>query len=183
MVYRNKGGFTTVMLIFFVFFVLFVVIIAGTSFYAFETFHNVGANLTGINIGNVSFEQTYQDTLGRGLQAVISTLSTASFALILGMIIIMILIGAKFPNQNKTWIILDIFIVIVAFITAVYISIIFNSFINSSEVFLDIYSIDLQRSSTFLLNLPLIVAIVGGIIMILTYVPFKRKDPRVLEFN
>lgn len=185
MVFRNKRGIITVMLIFFVFFALFVVIIAGTAFYGLETFHDVGGNITGITVGNVSFAETYQDTLGGGLQTLIGTLSTSALALLLGMIIVMLIVGFRVPKHNRVWIILDIFIIIVAFIVAVYISIVFSSFINSSETFLNIYSGELQKSSTFLLNLPFIIAITGGLIIIVHYVTFKSggKTPNVLEFN
>jgi len=183
MVYRNRRGVVTLMLIFFIFFALFTVVIAGTALYGFETFDSTLSNLSGINIGNVSFEESYNDTIGRGLKTVISTFSTVSFALVLGMIIVMLVIGFKSSKDNKLWIVLDVFIIVVAFATSVYISIAFSSFINSSSTFLDIYSVDLQRTSTFLLNLPFVIAIIGAMIILVTYIPFKRKDPRVLEFN
>ncbi|HEC66148.1 MAG TPA: hypothetical protein ENI23_12715 [bacterium] len=184
MAFRNKRGLISLMLIFFIFFALFVMIIAGTAFYGIETFDNAARNITGMNVGNVSFSDTYEDTLGRGLRTVLSTLSTISMALILGMIIVMLIIGFKMPKQNKLWIILDLFIIVVAFIAAVYISVIFNDFINSSETFLNIYSVDLQKPSTFLLNLPFVIAIVGGLIILATYVSSRGgKEPNVLEFN
>lgn len=182
MAYKNKRGVVTVMLFFFVFFALFVVVIAGTAFYGLETFNDV-ANLTDFTVGNISFSETYQDGLGQGLSTIISTLSTISFALLIGMIIVMMIVGFRQQNQNRTWIVVDIGIIIVAFIAAVYISIMFNSFINSNDVFLDVYSISLQRSSAFLLNLPFIVAITGGLVILITYIPFKKKTPNVLEFN
>lgn len=177
-----KKGFTSIMLIFFVFFAFFVVVFAGVTFYGMETFRDA-SNITDFQVGNVSFSETYENTLGQGLETVISTLSTVSFALLLGMIIVMLIIGFKTRDKNRLWVILDIFIIIVAFVTAVYISITFNSFINSNEIFLDIYSIDIQKSSAFLLNLPLVIAVVGGLIILATYIPFKRKEPNVLEFN
>lgn len=185
MVLRNRRGMVTFMLIFFVFFSVFVVIIAGTAFYGLETFDSVAGNITGITAGNISFETTYQESLGAGLRTVLSTLSTISIALIIGMIIVMMIVGFKLSNQNKLWIILDILIIVVAFIAAVYISQIFSSFINSDPIFLDIYSTDLQKSSTFILNLPFVIAIAGGLIMIITYIPLKRRSrsANVLEFN
>ncbi len=184
MVYKNKRGITSIMLIFFVFFCLFTVVIAGTVFFGLETFDNVASSIRDINIGDQSFEETYDNTLGAGLKTVINTISISAITLLLGMIIVMIIVGVKVPNQNRLWIALDIFIIVVAFILSVYISIEFNSFINSNSTFLDIYSVDLQRASTFLLNLPFIIAIVGGLIMLVTYIPFKRRVPQVLEpFN
>lgn len=174
----------TLMLIFFIFFAFFIVVFAGTAFYGLNVFHNAASNLTDITIGNISFEDTYDDTLGAGLETVISTLSKMSFALVLGMIVVMLIIGFKMPHTNKLWIILDIFIIVVAFIVAVYLTIIFNSFINSDDIFLDIYSTQIQSASTYLLNLPLVITVVGALIMIVTYISRKKRTPpNVLEFQ
>lgn len=184
MVYKNKKGFVNLMLLFFVFFVFIVLVIAGTAFYGLDTFEEVASGVTGLTIGNVSYEETYQQTLGQGLQTVISIVSATSFAMILGMIIVMLIIGFKTEDKNKYWAILDLFIIVVAFIAAVYISGTFDSYINSNQIFLDIYSIELQRPAAFLLNLPLIVTIVGAIVVLVTYIPLKRRgEPNVLQFN
>lgn len=178
----NKKGFITLMLIFFIFIAFFLLIILGTFFYGFELFNDVFGEIN-ITIGDQNFSQEYKKTLGRGFEASLNMIVTSSITLLLGMVIMMLLVAYRFKSDKYILIPLDIFIIIFSFIVAVYIQIAFNSFINVNETFLDIYSIDLQLASRFLLNLPIIVTITGALIMLVNYLPLKKREPNVLQFT
>lgn len=177
-----KRGFITLMLVFFIFIAFFLVIILGVFFYGFELFNDAFGEIN-ITLGDQNFSEEYNRTLGRGFEASLNMIVTSSIALLFGMVIIMFLVSYKFRSNNYILIPLDIFIITVSFIVAVYIQGSFDSFINVNETFLDIYSIDLQLASRFLLNLPIIVTISGALIMLVNYLPLKKKEPNVLQFN
>ncbi len=181
MVY-NKKGFITLMLVFFVFIAFFLLIILGVFFFGFELFNNAFGDLN-ITLGNQSFSEEYNKTLGRGFEASLNMIVTSSIFLLLGMVVVMLLVSYRFRSNNYILIPLDIFIIIFAFILAVYLQGAFDSFINVNETFLDIYSIDLQLASRFLLNLPAVVTITGALIMLVTYLPLKKREPNVLQFT
>ena len=85
-------------------------------------------------------------------------------------------------KENRLLIVLDIFIIIAAFIVAVVLAQSFETFINSDPVFLDIYSTDFSRPSKFILNLPIYVAIIGLLIMDVRSIPLKRRgEPFIHE--
>lgn len=178
----NKRGFATLMLVFFIFVAFFLLIIMGSFFYGFELFHEVAGGIN-VTIGNVSFSEEYGSSLGNGFEGALNMIVTSSITVLFGMIAVMLLVAYKFRSDRYILIPLDVFIIIAAFITAVYVSGYFESFINANEIFLDIYSIDLSKASTFVLNLPIIVAVTGALIMLATYLPLRKKEPNVLQFN
>ncbi len=179
---RSKRGFTTLLLFFFIAISFIIVVIFGTFFYGLEVYDNVSRNIT-LELGDINFTSTYADTLGSGISATLNALTISAMAIIAGMIIVMLLISFRFKQNNTLLIVLDIFIIIVAFVAAIYISQSFDTFINSSSEFLDIYSVDFDRPSRFILNLPTIVAILGALMMMINYIPiFKRGEPNVLQF-
>ncbi len=177
----SKKGFATLMLVFFVFISFFLLIVLGTFFFGFELFDDTLSKIN-VTIGHQNFTQEYNKTLGRGFNAALNTIVASSIALLLGMVIVMLLVAYKFRSDNYILIPLDIFIIILALIVAVYLSSAFDSFININSTFLDIYSIDLQIASRFLLNLPMVVTITGALIMLANYLPLKKREPNVLQF-
>lgn len=129
-----------------------------------------------MQIGDVDFNQNYEDTVGKGIRVALNSLVTGALGVVLGMIIVMLIIGFKIKS-SRLWIVLDIVVIIGSFIAAVYISQTFDTFINTSADLLDIFSNDFELASSFILNLPAIVTIVGALVMLATYVTFKKKEP------
>lgn len=176
---KNKRGQLTIMIVFFIFFAFGLILFSGIKLFIVKEFQNL---LSGIEfqIGNVSFNQTYNQTLAPALDTFVRSSDQAGVFLIFGMIVIMLLIGFLSQKNNRMWIAADIFIVVISFILAVYLSRTFDAFINSSSAFLNIYSVDLERSSTLILNLPYLIPIAGILIMIATYgIRTKRREPNV----
>ncbi len=178
----SKRGFSTIMLVFFIFTAFFLIIILGSFFFGFQLFNDTASGIN-VTLGTQNFAEEYQKTVGRGFNAILSAIITSSVALLLGMVLMMLLVSYKFRSDNFILIPLDLFIVVAAFITAVYISTAFDSFINANSIFIDVFTINLQVASKFVLNLPIIVTITGALIMLVHYLPLKRREPNVLQFN
>ncbi len=170
----NKTGKLNALMIFVLIFLgVLAIIIMGIFVYGGnlveQTFHSID-----VVIGDQNFTEVYDDTLGKGINAFLNGADEYGLGLLLGMIILMVILSFTFSENQKTWIVLEFVILIVAFIFAVMIQNTYNIIINSSTTFLDIYSVDLIKSSKFILNLPIIVPIVWAFIVILTYGISKR---------
>lgn len=178
--YENKKGMTTFQVLGFVIFTFFIVVFLGLYTYGLTIFNTQMLTL-GEDIGfvgNVSFAQNYNDTIREAIEVQINTADNMGIAIILGMIIIMIIVGFKASHSKRLWILMDFFIISVAFLLSVYFASTFELFINTDSNLFAIYSTTLSSSSTFILNLPIYVPIVGALIMILTYaVPRKQLNP------
>lgn len=179
MVYK-KGISPVGMVIFFVFATFFVLFVFGVIYYATEKIDESFDGITGLTVGDVDFHTTYQETIQPGFSAILRTLSTVALGTILGMIVVMLIMGYKL-QENRLWILFDIFIILVAFIVAVYISQSFDTVISSNGEFFEIYSGQFSLPSRFLLNLPIYIPIIGIFIMLATYATKKRREPNVFE--
>ena len=178
--YQNKKGMTTFQVMGFVFFAFFIVIFLGIYTYGLSIFNTQMIEL-GEDIGfvgDVNFSQNYNDTVREAIEVQIDTADNMGVAVLLGMIIIMMVLGFKASHSKRLWIPMDLFIILVAFILSVYLASTFELFINTDPNLFTVYSTTLDDSSTFILNLPIYVPIVGALIMILTYaVPRKQINP------
>lgn len=179
----RKGFAPTIMLIFFIFFTFMALVLLGALYYGFSQADTL---LNGIDftVGNVSFHTSYVATLEKGLSQTLNMFVLISIGLCVGQLLTMIGMGYMLSGKNKLIAIADIGIIIVAFIVAVIVSGIFNNYIHSSADLLSIYSNQLSLASRFVLNLPLIVTIVGGLIMLATYATVPRKtEPNILTYD
>lgn len=129
-----------------------------------------------VTIGEVNFTQAYNDTLGIGIGVILNSADNYGLGLLLGMIILIVISAFIFKEKQKVWIVAEFVILIIAFILAVSIQRAYDAVINSSTVFLDIYSVDLINSSKFILSLPIIVPIVWAFIVILSYGLFRKRE-------
>lgn len=178
---KNKRGQLTFMLLFFVVATLLIMLVLGLSSWTFGIVDNELRSID-FELGNISWNETYNETLGRGLSAASTTSpQLASMGLLFGMIIAMMFVGYYSGTRNKLWIILDIAIIIVAMVLASFSVSSFLEFMNITPELLDVYSITLSAGSKFILNLPVIVPIVGVLIMIMTNIvnKIRRKEEPV----
>ncbi len=178
---HNKKGYITLGMIMIVIFSLVLMMVIGVSVLVFDI---VDEGFSDINfeLGNVSFNETYDSSLGIGLNAMKTTFpKIVSLGTLLGMIIVLILIGYFSPKIGKLWIVLDFFVIIVVEMIAVVVSSSFENFINSSPELLAIFSTRLSAGSTFILTLPITVPMIGGLIMLATYILNKNFDKPEFE--
>lgn len=179
----SKKGFSTTWTLFaFIFFALFAVFILGILYYMGSTANSVLESVD-LTVGNQSFHDAYEETLGAGFDAGLSNLSNIALGLLLGMIVLMLVVGYMSGGNTKIMIIADIAIIVVVFMTSVYLTQSFDSFINSNEEFFIIYSEEFENASRIVLNLPIYVAVVGALIIIVTYAAKRKKEPEVVSFS
>lgn len=176
---NNKKGMTTMMLIAYIFIGFFVIIFLAVMIYLASNVDNAFRSLT-ISVGNVSFNNTYNQTMAPALNKLINQSDNLGISLLLGMIIVMLICGYKFRNKRRLFIILDILIIIVCFIISVFIQNSYNTIIRANDDLYSIFTNELANSSTFLLRLPLIISIVGVLIMVVTYATINKKRSPVI---
>ncbi len=170
----NKAGKLNSVMIFVLLFLGFIgIIIMGIFVYGGNLVEKTFKSID-IIIGDQNFTEVYDETLGKGINSFLNSADNYGLGLLLGMVLLMAIISYAFSEKQKAWIVLELLILIVAFIFAVMLQGAYNTVINSSTTLLDIYSIDLIKSSKFILNLPIIIPVVWAFIVILTYGVFKR---------
>ena len=99
-----------------------------------------------------------------------------SISTILGMILILLIIGMKTERKNNLWIILDLFIIIVAEIVAVAIKVNFEeNILNLTPELYTIFTTTLAEGSKWILNMPTTIPIIGALIMLATYLLRKEE--------
>ncbi len=173
---KNKKGYITLGLFLIIVMGLVLMMVLGVSVLVF-TQVDEGFSAINFQLGNISFNETYESSLGIGLNTMRTTFPRiVSMGVLLGMILVLIMIGYFSPKIGRLWILFDFFVIIVAEILAVVISSSFNNFINSSPEFIAIYSTTLSGGSTFILTLPTTVAIMGGLVMLSTYILIRNFD-------
>ena len=182
MVKNKKGKLNTVMLIVFIFLGVMGTIILGIFVF--------GANLIDqsflsidVVLGEVNFTESYEDTLGIGINAFIDSADNYGIGLLLGMVILMIVSSFIFKEKQKAWMIMEVLILIIAFIFVSTLQGSYTLIINSSAELLDIYSIDLVNSSKFILNLHIIVPIVWAFIVVISYGLFKKGEDSLADLG
>jgi len=175
MVKGKAGKLSALMLIVLVFLGFIAVLIMGIFVYGANVIDQTFSSID-ITIGDQNFTEAYDDTLGRGINAFLNSADNYGLGLLLGMIVLMAITSFAFSEKQKAWIVAEFVILIIAFIFAVMIQGAYDTVINSSTTLLDIYSVDLVNSSTFILSLPVIVPIVWAFIVILSYGLFRKKE-------
>ena len=171
----NKKGFTTLSLIVMVIFglVLMITLIVGS--WGFGLVDDNLSELT-FDIGNTSFNETYQNTLQPGLQFMETTVpQIISTGVLMGMILTLMIVGHLTKRMGRLWILFDIIIIIVAEAIAASISSGFTTFINSDPQILAVASTNLPAGSKFIMNLPIIVPFVGMLVMLATHLIIREK--------
>ena len=177
---KGKSGKLLAFMLFVLIFLGFIAIFMMGIFVYGATLIDQTMRSLDVQIGNVSFQDAYNDTLAIGINAVLDGADNYGLGLLLGMIAVIAISSFMFKEKQKVWIVAEFAILIIAFILAVTIQRAYDTVINSSTVLLDIYSIDLVNSSKFILNLPIIIPIVWAFIVILAYGIFKKRE---LEFG
>lgn len=176
----HKRGFTSFMLIGYSVIAFISVMFLGMFIYGLGLVDGALSSLD-FELGpNITFNGVYNDTLKQGIDAITDQADNMGVMLILGMVLVMILIGYFVGEEYKRlWIALDIVIIVVAFIAAIYIRVYFNDYVNANIIPLEIYADQLPQSSTLINKIPFMIPVIGGILILVTYV--FRKEPEAFE--
>lgn len=171
---ENKKGITSFALIGFIFMCLMVLIgIASLSFGMGEL--DTAMSSIGGKVGVMDFNETYNEFMKPGVIAAKTTVPrNIGIGTLLGMVIMLMIFGWAAPAISQIWILLDILVIIVSEILAVYIKDSFVLFMNSTPQITSILQNELASSSAFVLSLPLIVPTVGVLLMVITHMRVKK---------
>jgi len=164
-----------IMLLVAIFVMFFSILTLGIFAYIAGTTNDLFQQID-FTIENRTFQGTYNETLGVGINAIQDNADIWGMCLLFGMVLLMIVCSFTFSSNKKLLLIIDFVILIIIFIIGGIFQYTYNEFIHSSTEFLDVYSNDLEKSSTFILTLPFIIPVVWLIMMIITYGRFKKKD-------
>lgn len=173
---KDKKGLATADMFSFIFGVFFAIVLLGIYLYIFVQINAV-LDIT-VDIGQVDLGTINAKSFGAVADAFIDSADFIGLAIIFSMVFGML--GSAFIFRGKyprAMIIVDIFLLVMAFIVAVYVAQTYNLLINSSSEF-DFYINNMADSSRFILNLPQIIGIIGALVMILSYskIPRRRRN-------
>lgn len=184
---NKKGvqGPVTIQMFLFVIVAFFVILFLGLYVFVFDL---LTTNLAiDIDVGQVNLGNVTNQTLGQLNVALGNNADILGMVVLLMMVVMMLLNGFLLGRGNsRLWIVGDIFILVFVFIFAVYISQIYDTFINSTTLLDDVFINTLSKSSKFILNLPIYVATIGALIMIVSYAAInevQRGQANVLGFE
>ena len=173
----NKQGLAVMYLFLFVFIVFFFAIFLGLSLFGFNQIND--ALDRDVDVGQVNLQTINSQTFGQMNTGFVNNADLIGIVVLLMMSVAMILsgyfLGSKYP---KLFIATDILILVFVFILAVYISQVYETFINSTDLF-ELYIDDIPKTSKFILNLPSIVGTLGALIMIFSYAGIRKKGDEI----
>lgn len=170
----NKRGLATFPLMGYIFTFLFIALTIGILLLIFVTFDS--ALDVDIAVGQVNLQTVNNQTLGQVTGGFVDQADNIGIAIIFGTVLTMLFSAFFFSkNESKIWIVIDIFILVFAFILAVYVSQTYDTLINASA-YLDVFINDIPNTSKFILNLPLYVGGAGALMMILSYAGLRRQQ-------
>ena len=168
----NKKG-QVYQIFLFIFGALLIAIFLGLAVFGFNEVTQVLR--IDVDIGQVNLKNVTDTTLGQLNTGILNNADTIGIILLLGLSVFMIVnayfVGRDFP---KLFIVVDIFLLILFFIPSVYISQVYELFINATPLFEDTFIDTIPKVSKFILNLPWIVGTVGALIMIVSYSGIRR---------
>lgn len=170
----NKRGENMVWAFMIMFVALLFSIFLGVVVFSFNLIND--ALSYDIDIGQVNLKEVTEATFGQINTGLIANADTIGVIFLFGMCLLMMLngyfTGSKYP---KLFFIIDFFLLALFFIPSVYISQVYELFINSTDILSETFIDVLPKTSKFMLNLPIIIATAGIITMIVSYSGIKPK--------
>lgn len=171
---KNKKGTSVFWGIVIIFVSILFSIFLGVAVYSFNLVNDVLSQ--DVDIGQVNLKTVTETTFGQINTGIITNADTIGIIMLLGMCLLMILNGYYLGSKNpKIFFVVDVFLLILFFIPAIYVSQMYETFINIS-IFNNVFINIIPKVSKFMLNLPVITATVGVITMILSYAGIRKDD-------
>ncbi len=174
----NKRGQVTIFILVGLLIVFIgAIIIMVIGFFSTNLYSALDKNIT---LGQVNLAEYNDLTIGKFNDMVVNNADWWGIALIFGMVIG--LFGGAYFTRNtypKLGIILDIFIIVIAFLISLYLKTIYSLVVTSLSAAGQDFAIQsMQGTNYFILNLPIFIAIIGVIMMIIFHssLPSKREE-------
>lgn len=170
----NKKGIPTANIIILIFFCFTAIVLLGIYALIFNLSNTYF--MTDVDTGAVNLSYASNQTFGRISEGYLNNVDTLGYMIIFSMIILMM--GNAYFTRGKyprLMVIIDFFIMVVAYVIGVYVSNVYETLINSSS-YLDIYVNYMPKASALILNLPIITSIIGVVIIVLSYSGIPRQE-------
>lgn len=175
---RNKRGQMTIFIFILIVVALFLVILLFAG--GLITVKINQALDKDLEIGQVNLQTINNQTFGVFTSMYTNNADWWGLSVIFGMIGGLFLSSYFLRNTSPKWgLVLDIFIILVAFLTSLYISstygILMDALSSAGETFMEDYT---PKTAMFILNLPIFVTIIGVVMMFLFHssIPKKREE-------
>lgn len=174
---KNKKGTSVIWGFMIMFFAFFLALGLGITVLGFGLVNDVLSQ--DVDLGQVNLKNVSDTTFGQINTGLVDNADTLGVIMLLGMCLLMILNGYYLGSKSpKMFFIVDIFLLALFFIPSIYISQVYEIFINSAPIFSDIFIDVIPKTSKFILNLPTIIGTVGVITMIVSYAGIRRDDEK-----
>ncbi len=178
----NKKGIATTNLFLFIVLAFIIIILLGVFMYAYNVI-TMSLLTTDVDVGAVNLSEATGDTMGQINTAMLSQGNVIAIIFLFAMAFALIFVEYfTRDKQPSIFIVIDILVILFAYILAVYIS---NAYerILTSVPFSSIFISNLSMATSFLLRLPKITLIIGAIIMIVSYAAIpKTKEEEVAGY-
>lgn len=172
---KNKKGSSVIWGFIIIFVALLFSIFLGVTVYVFNLMTETLGQDT--DIGQVNLKNVTDNTFGQINTGMINNADTIGILFLLGMCMLMMFNGYYLGSKNpKLFFVIDIFLLALFFIPSIYVSQMYETFINSTDLFSNTYINIIPKVSKFMLNLPVIIGTVGVITMILSYAGIRKDD-------
>ena len=179
----KKGQITLKLTLFLSFIIIFVITLGVLVFVN----HTIRENLSiDVDIGQVNLINVTESTFGVWDDAFMEGADTLGVLVLFATILAMLGSAYFLQGKNHRLVIpVEIIILVVMFIVAVYISRVYDILIMDGNILSSTYIDSLPKTSKFVLNLPAITTVVGVLMMMINYIKIRRGDEgvNVLGFN
>lgn len=174
---KNKKGFALEGIFEIIVVSLVFVLILGVFLYAFGI---IDTSITGENlvVGNTNVSNASANTIGKINTGFLDNADLIGILFLFGLILAMVINGFMTREENPPlFFIIDLLLIIFAYILAVYISNSYETILNVLP-FNDVLIANMGNTNRFMLLLPKITVIAGVITMIVTYagIPKSREE-------
>lgn len=172
---KNKKGSAVIWGFAVIFIALLFAIFLGIAIFSFNEVNKILSQ--DVDIGQTNLKNISDTTFGQINTGMLDNGDTIGIIMLFGMVLLMVFNGFFTGRNNpKLFFVIDIIILAMFFIPAIYVSQIYETFINSTSLLSDVYINTLPNVSKFILNLPLIIGTAGILTMILSYTRLRRRE-------
>lgn len=171
----NKKGFSVAGSFFIIFISLLFAIFLGLTVFSFNLLTETLS--IDVDVGQVNLKDVTEATFGQINTGIINNADTIGIIFLFGMCILMMLNGYYTAKDSpKLFFVIDFFLVILFFIPSIYVSQVYELFINSTSILSGTFIDVIPKTSKFVLRLPIIIGTVGIVTMILSYSGLGEKQ-------
>ncbi len=175
----NKKGVALRNIFVFLIMALLIVILLGTYLFAYNAITVSLLTSGATSVGAANLTEATEDTLGQINNAALTHTNVIAIMFLFAMAFSLIFAAYLTRDQVPAiFFVVDLLIIIFAYILAVYISNAYERVLESIP-FPEIFITNLSMATSFLLRLPKITLIIGAIIMIVSYAAIPKSKEEV----